>query len=228
MGKSRKVVITYGTFDMLHEGHLNLLRRAKQLGDYLIVGVTSESYDLHRGKLNVKQSLIERIKNVESTGLVDKIIVEEYEGQKVDDILKYNVDVFAIGSDWKGKFDYLSDYCEVVYLERTKGISSTQLRGYINLGIIGCGRIARRFVPEARFVSGVIVDWVFNPNKKSAETFAEKFELGFATDDWNAFIQNVDAVYIASPHETHYMYAKSALEAGKHVLCEKPLTLSRI
>lgn len=122
-----KIVITYGTFDLLHFGHLNLLKRAKALGDYLIVGVTSDNYDKYRGKLNVSQSTMERVENIISTGLADEIIVEEYEGQKIDDILKHGVDVFAIGSDWVGRFDYLNEYCEVVYLERTKGISSTEL-----------------------------------------------------------------------------------------------------
>ena len=127
-----KKVITYGTFDLFHEGHRRLLERAKKLGDYLIVGVTTENYDKSRGKLNVQQSLMERIENVKKSGLADEIIIEEYEGQKVDDIQKYNVDVFVIGSDWTGKFDYLREYCEVIYLERTKDISSTKLRAEKN------------------------------------------------------------------------------------------------
>ena len=95
-----KTVITYGTFDLLHQGHLNLLKRAKKLGDYLIVGVTTDSFDVNRGKLNVQQSVMDRVKAIQDTGLADKIILEEYEGQKVDDVKKYQVDVFAIGSDW--------------------------------------------------------------------------------------------------------------------------------
>ena len=123
-----KKVITYGTFDLLHYGHIRLLERAKELGDYLIVGITSDDYDKTRGKINVQQSLSERIAAVRQTKLADKIIVEEYEGQKIDDIKKYKVDVFTVGSDWVGKFDYLNAYCEVHYLPRTEGISSTEVR----------------------------------------------------------------------------------------------------
>lgn len=134
-----KRVITYGTYDLLHQGHINLLRRAKALGDYLIVGVTTDNFDLERGKLNVRNNVMERIENVRKTGLADEIIIEEYLGQKIDDIQRYDVDIFAIGSDWEGHFDYLKEYCEVVYLERTEGISSTQLRNEdtVRLGIIG-------------------------------------------------------------------------------------------
>src|SRR5690554_5770013 len=125
-------VITYGTFDLLHRGHINILKRAKELGDYLIVGVTSETYDRRRGKLNVQRSTIERIEDVHRLGLADEIIIEEYEGQKIDDIQKYGIDIFAIGSDWKEKFDYLNEFRQVVYLERTKGVSSTKIRGEIH------------------------------------------------------------------------------------------------
>ena len=121
-------VITYGTYDLLHQGHINLLRRAKELGDYLIVGVTSDSFDRGRGKLNVRNNVLERVEAVKATGYADEVIIEDYLGQKIDDIQKYDVDIFAIGSDWVGKFDYLEDYCVVVYLPRTEGISSTQLR----------------------------------------------------------------------------------------------------
>ena len=123
-----KKVITYGTFDLLHYGHQRLLERAKQLGDYLVVGITSDDYDKTRGKINVQQSLSERIAAVRKSGLADKIIVEEYEGQKIDDIKKYGIDIFTVGSDWVGKFDYLNAYCKVIYLDRTKGISSSEIR----------------------------------------------------------------------------------------------------
>lgn len=113
-------VITYGTYDLLHYGHIRLLERAKALGDYLIVGVTADDFDKNRGKINVQQSLSERIAAVRDTGLADEIIVEEYEGQKIDDIRRLDVDIFTVGSDWVGYFDYLKEYCKVVYLERTQ------------------------------------------------------------------------------------------------------------
>ena len=104
-----KKVITYGTYDLLHFGHIRLLERAKSLGDYLIVGITADDYDKARGKINVEQSLIERMEAIKATGIADEVIVEEYEGQKIDDIIRYDVDVFAIGSDWEGTFDYLNE-----------------------------------------------------------------------------------------------------------------------
>ncbi|MEF9917341.1 MAG: Gfo/Idh/MocA family oxidoreductase [Lachnospiraceae bacterium] len=226
-----KKVITYGSFDLFHEGHYKLLQRAKKLGDYLIVGVTTEQYDESRGKLNIIDSLSERIENIQRCGLADEIIVEDHIGQKVEDIQKYGIDVFVIGSDWEGFFDYLQDFCKVVYLERTKNISSTMLRSQkhqiIRIGIIGTGRIAMRFVPEAKFVSGVTIHNVFNISLDSAKQFAEQFELNSYTDNFEEFLGDVDAVYIASPHETHYAYAKHALQWGKHVLCEKPLAFEK-
>ncbi len=223
-------VITYGTFDLFHEGHYRLLQRAKALGDYLIVGVTTEKYDLERGKLNVVDSLPVRIENVKKTGFVDEIVIEETLGQKISDIQKYHIDIFTVGSDWTGVFDYINDYCKVVYLERTKNISSTMLRERSKriqkIGIIGSGRIANRFIPEAKLVSGVSTQAVYNPHKESAGRFAEKWEID-AYDDLDVFLKDVDVVYVASPHETHYGYIKTSLEQGKHVLCEKPLALKK-
>ena len=216
-----KKVITYGSFDLFHEGHYRLLQRAKSLGDYLIVGVTTEHYDESRGKMNVVDSLMDRIENVRKTGFADEIIIEDHVGQKVEDIMKYGVDVFTVGSDWVGVFDFLKDYCEVVYLERTKDISSTML------GIIGTGRIASRMIPEVKYVSGINTDAVYNPHIDSARRFAEQFELNKCMDDLEEFYAEIDAVYIASPHQTHYEYIKSALSHRKHVLREKPMVLRR-
>ena len=223
-------VITYGTYDLLHQGHINLLRRAKELGDYLIVGVTSDSFDRGRGKLNVRNNVLERVEAVKATGYADEVIIEDYLGQKIDDIQNYDVDIFAIGSDWVGKFDYLNEYCKVIYLPRTEGISSTMLRAEsqdtYRIGVIGSGRIAKRFVPETKVVNGAEVVAVLNPNKEEAEVFAKKHDLE-AYSEFESFIEKVDVVYIASPHLSHYDYIKRSLLAGKHVLCEIPFTLKK-
>lgn len=222
-------VITYGTFDLFHEGHIRLLERAKALGDHLIVAVTTENFDEARGKLNVQQSLMERVKNVQDSGLADEVILEEYEGQKVNDMQKYDVDIFAIGSDWLGKFDYLNDYCKVVYLERTKGISSTQLRnedaGILRIGVAGTGRIAHRFVEEAVFVSGVDVEGAWSRDAGNVETFVDQHELDLGAGSYEELLDACDAIYVATPHGTHVDYAMQAIRAGKHVLCEKPMAL---
>lgn len=223
-------VITYGTYDLLHQGHVNLLRRAKELGDYLIVGVTSDSFDRGRGKLNVRNNVLERVEAVKATGYADEVIIEDYLGQKIDDIQKYDIDIFAIGSDWVGKFDYLNEYCKVVYLPRTEGISSTMLREesqtVYRIGVVGSGRIANRFVPETTVVNGAEVTAVYNPDRKEADVFAKQYGLKAYTD-YDAFLKVVDLVYVASPHLTHYDYVKKALLANKHVLCEIPFVLSK-
>ncbi len=222
-------VITYGTYDLLHQGHVNLLRRAKELGDYLIVGVTNDNFDRERGKLNVCNNVLERIEAVKATGLADKIIIEDYFGQKIDDIQKYDVDIFAIGSDWEGKFDYLNEFCEVVYLPRTEGISSTMLRGeqqlVVRVGIVGCGLIAQRFVPEASFVNGVNIVGAYDIDAKKGVTFTQTHHLTTCYKSYEALLADVDAVYIATPHLSHYELTKQALQAKKHVLCEIPLVL---
>jgi glycerol-3-phosphate cytidylyltransferase len=123
-----KTVITYGTFDLFHVGHLNLLRRAKELGDYLIVAVSSDHFNWEEKQKKCEIPDKDRMAIVEAIKYVDKVIPEDSWEQKIEDVKKYNVDVFVMGDDWKGKFDFLKDYCEVVYLPRTEGISSTQLK----------------------------------------------------------------------------------------------------
>lgn len=197
-----KKVITYGTYDLLHFGHIRLLERAKSLGDYLIVGVTSDDYDMTRGKINNTQSLSERIAAVKATGLADEIIVEEYEGQKINDIKRLGVDIFTVGSDWKGKFDYLNQYCQVVYLDRTEGVSSTELRSEerklkIEIGV-ETPALANKFKNECAYVNGVeIVDR-----------------------------DQGDAIYLVSKPEKHFDQITRLLNEKKNVLCESPIAIN--
>ncbi len=225
-----KKVITYGTYDLLHKGHINLLRRAKELGDYLIVGVTNDSFDRDRGKLNVRNNVLERVEAVRATGFADQIIIEDYVGQKIDDIQRYDVDIFAIGSDWEGKFDYLKEYCEVVYLPRTEGISSTMLREEsaldVKIGIIGCGRVAKRFPSEAKVVSGVNVVAVYDKNIDAAYSLSTLSKGICVYPELKDFFEAVDAVYISTPHLLHDSFIRKSILAGKHVLCETPLVLN--
>lgn len=224
-----KKVITYGTYDLFHYGHQRLLERAKALGDYLIVGVTADGFDRARGKINVQQSLMERMEAVKATGIADEVIVEEYEGQKIDDIMRYGVDIFAIGSDWKGYFDYLNEYCQVVYLERTAGVSSSELRAEkreLKLGLVGESSFMNKVEVESHFVNGVkIVGLCTSPSLSSGMSDDLK-KLPCVTNDFNMLLGEVDAVYILSKPEEHYSQIKQALSNGKHVLCEPPIALS--
>lgn len=224
-----KKVITYGTYDLLHFGHIKLLERAKALGDYLIVGVTADDFDKARGKINVQQSLMERMDAVKATGLADEIIIEEYEGQKIDDILRYEVDIFAIGSDWKNHFDYLNEYCKVVYLERTAGVSSSELRAEdreIHLGLVGDSMFLNKFCRESHFVNGVKIAGLCTSLKNNLMNKDELAKVPFKTEDYNELLNHVDSVYILSSPDLHYDQIKSALQHGKHVLCEPPIALT--
>ena len=223
-----KKVITYGTFDLFHQGHYNILKRARELGDYLIVGVTSESYDIERGKLNVKDSLLKRIENVRKTGFADEIIVEEYQGQKISDIIKYNVDCLVLGSDWKGKFDYLKNYCDVVYLERTKNISSTKLRSegtIYSIGIVTDDTEDNEMVQESKFVSGLHVESVYSEDIFVAREFCDRYELDSYGTDYEQFLEGLNIVYIKSDLKKRSGYIKHALQQGKHVISDTPMTL---
>lgn len=220
-------VITYGTYDLFHYGHQRLLERAKALGDYLIVGVTADDFDKARGKINVEQSLIERIEAVKKTGLADEVIVEEYEGQKIDDIQRYDVDIFAIGSDWIGKFDYLNEYCKVVYLDRTQGVSSTEIRAernLVKLGLIGRYSGVRKYAIECDYVNGLEVAGIWVDNHDSLEKDFHGIDI--STSSYEELLEKVDAVYIVSHPLQHYEHIKLALQKKKHVLCESPSVLS--
>jgi glycerol-3-phosphate cytidylyltransferase len=123
----KKIIITYGTFDMFHIGHLKLLQRLSDLGDELIVAVSTDEFNRLKGK----KTLIpyeQRAEIIQNIKCVDRVVKEESWEQKIDDIEKYDIDIFAMGDDWKGKFDFLEEYCEVIYLSRTTDISTTQLK----------------------------------------------------------------------------------------------------
>lgn len=217
-------VITYGTYDLFHYGHQRLLERAKALGDYLIVGVTSDSFDLTRGKINAQQSLMQRIESVKATGLADEIIIEEYEGQKIDDIKRYGVDIFTVGSDWKGYFDYLNEFCKVVYLDRTEGVSSSELRAEkreLRIGLVGNSILLNKFEKESHYVNGVKVSGICATD--DSDFMEEIKEQYLITDNLNELLAVSDAVYIVSHPSKHYQQIKQALMTDKHVLCESPI-----
>lgn len=218
-------VITYGTYDLIHKGHIRLLERAKALGDYLIVGVTADSFDRERGKINVQQSLIERVEAVRATGLADEIIVEEYEGQKIDDIKRLGIDIFTVGSDWEGHFDYLKEFCKVVYLERTQGISSSEIRAEkrdMRIGLIGESPILNKIEHESHYVNGLSISGVYSRDTTYFSSELKKLTTYNSIDD---LLENSDGVYIISSPKHHYDDIKSALSKGKHVLCESPITI---
>ena len=219
-------VITYGTYDMLHYGHIRLLERAKALGDYLIVGITSDDYDKTRGKINLQQSLMERVEAVKATGIADEIIIEEYEGQKIDDIRRLGVDIFTVGTDWEGYFDYLNEYCKVVYLPRTEGVSSSEVRAEkrkLRIGLVGTAVFRTKFVNEAKYVNGVEVIGVYASSPGNEPELKDLYY----TDNYDDLLDKVDAVYIISKPERHYADVKKALMAGKHVLCESPIAYTK-
>ena len=224
-----KKVITYGTYDLLHHGHVALLKRAKALGDYLIVGVTADGFDKGRGKLNVEQSLAERIENVRKTGIADMIIVEEYEGQKISDIEKYGVDIFTVGSDWVGKFDYLGEYCQVVYLPRTRGVSSTGLRAaekpVLKLGILGLDYIAERFYREVKVVPGANVTAVYDPDSQKMNKFCRAKSIERKESQEELF-RACDAIFINTPVNEHYAQILAAIECKCHVICNTPIFMT--
>ena len=125
--KNLKKVITYGTFDLLHVGHLNLLKRAKAMGDYLVVAISSDAFNAGKNK-QAYYSFEDRKTILESVRYVDEVIAEDTWEQKIDDIKQHDIDIFVMGDDWSGKFDFLKDHCDVVYLPRTEGISTTQIK----------------------------------------------------------------------------------------------------
>lgn len=174
---------------------------------------------------------MERMEAVKATGLADKVIVEEYEGQKIDDIKRYGADIFTVGSDWEGKFDYLNEYCKVIYLPRTEGVSSTELRSRENrlrIGIVGQAPYWAKFVDECSYVNGIQFTGIcaaadeMDFIKKQAK--GKQIDIPLLTDDYDALLAETDAVYVVSRPDQHYEEIKHALLQHKHVLCEAPIT----
>lgn len=166
------------------------MRRAKALRDYPIVGVTADAFDKTRGKINVQRSLMERVEAVWATGIADEIIIEEYEGQKIDDIKRYDVDIFTVGSDWAGTFDYLNAYGKVVYLERTEGISSSGIRAQkceLRLGLVGESVSLNKVENECLYVNGLSVTKVFTED--SAQLSKRFRSLAGQKGDYFAFLR---------------------------------------
>lgn len=219
-------VLTYGTYDLLHHGHVRLLERAKALGDYLIVGITADDFDRSRGKINVQQSLAERIEAVRALGIADEIIIEEYEGQKIDDVCRMGIDIFTVGSDWEGKFDYLKEYCSVVYLPRTEGVSSSEIRDkqqVVRLGLVGDSSFISKFERESHYVNGIHVVGICTNKILNMSDAVQKLDL--VTSEYSVLLDKVDAVYVHSRPEYHYEQVKEAILRKKNVLCESPLAL---
>ena len=220
-----KKVITYGTFDMFHNGPLNIRKRARSYGDYLIVGVTGENYDLGRGKLSVHETLAERIRSVEETGLADKIIVEEYLGQKIADIRRYGVDVLVIGDDWKGKFDHLNAYCQVVYVPRTQGVSSAQIRhdtfGQYKIGVITDSADAEDIGPESAQAACFSISGVFSENASVAARFSRQNRVA-AEPTLAGLLGSSDVLFVRTELRKRAEYIREALLQSIHVIADAP------
>ncbi|EDM26210.1 glycerol-3-phosphate cytidyltransferase [Lentisphaera araneosa HTCC2155] len=218
---------------MFHEGHLRLLKRAKALGDHLIVGVTDENYDRSRGKLNVIESTEKRVQTIRDLDFVDEVVIETHKKQKAEDMQKYGIDIFAIGDDWEGFFDYLNEFTEVVYLSRTEGISSTLLRkenyDLIKLGIVGLGEDTKAFIEEATHIPNLRVNRIYSSDVNDLKKVTKEDNgVNYGHDNYDEFLDSsISAVYIDTALEEHYPLIRKALEANKHVLCENPLALHK-
>lgn len=176
---------------------------------------------------------MERMEAVKATGLADKVIVEEYERQKIDDIKRYGVDIFTVGSDWEGKFDYLNEYCKVIYLPRTEGVSSTELRSTENrlrMGIVGQAPYWAKFVDECSYVNGIQFSGICASRDDMdfirKQALDKQIDIPLLTEDYDRLLKKTDAVYIVSRPEQHYEEIRHALLQHKHVLCEAPITVN--
>lgn len=217
-----KSIIIYGTFDLFHIGHENILRRAKDIAIgrncKLIVGVTSDDFDKSRGKTNVIDTVEKRISNIQKSGFADEIIIESYAGQKIDDIKKYNVNGIIFGSDWKGKMDYLNEYCEVIYLSRTEGISSTSLRNINKNAIVigGSSDIGIDIIQKLLFRGYKVYSTYFNtiPTLQNDNLIWNKVDVSNSDEVYNfvSYIKHETNIIDVFIYNASRIYRKSFLE----------------
>lgn len=223
-------VVTYGTFDLLHEAHLDQLRRARAFGSFLIVAVLTDIFDAGRGKRFLAQDVVQRIENVRKTGLADLVILEECD-DKINNVLKYDIDVVAVFDSWEGPEAYvenLRNYCEVVYIpEVVENVSSTVLRGVVRMGVIGIPDVIRRLLTGAAVTAGVnIVALTTDPQEPPHTILEDKKDI-VACETFEQLCKSAEAVYISNDHSIRTTTIRQALQAGVHVLCESPLSTSQ-
>jgi choline-phosphate cytidylyltransferase len=224
---SGRRVITYGTYDLLHDDHLHQLGRARALGDYLIVAVLTDIFDAGRGKRFLAQDVVQRVEGIKATGLADEVVLEECD-DKINNILKYDIDIVAVFDAWEGPQAYVENlrrYCEVVFMsEQASRISSTTLRGIVQMGITAPKPLVQELLAGAAVTSGVSIvsthitlvdDSSDDPTKAGDNTQAAGLH------------GHAEAVFLATGvGETMYSLHE-ALLSGKHVLCQAPLSLTR-
>jgi cytidyltransferase-like protein len=224
-------VITYGTFDLLHEAHLDQLRRARALGSFLIVAVLSDIFNAGRGKRFLAQDVVQRIENIRQTGLADLVILEECD-DKINNVLKYDIDVVAVFDSWEGPEAYvenLRNYCQVVCIpEVVANVSSTVLRGVVSMGAIGTPGAIRGLLAGAAVTAGVNIVALKTEPQELLGTIPDDMKNPIACKTFEELCKSAEAVYISNDFSLRTTSLRQALQAGKHVLCESPLSTSRV
>ncbi|KAF2493333.1 NAD(P)-binding protein [Lophium mytilinum] len=222
-------VITYGTFDLLHEAHLDQLRRARALGTYLIVAVLTDIFDAGRGKRFLAQDVVQRIENVRQTKLADLVVLEECD-DKINNVLRYNIDVVAVFDSWEGPEAYVENlrrYCEVAFIpEEVANVSSTALRSVVSMGAVGTDSAVRDLVAGAAATAGVEIVALRTESQDLIDLVADGKDIRVCKT-LEQLYESTEAVYLSSELPLRTINIRHALQARKHVLCASPLSLSR-